>query len=220
MPIEHKEFWSRVARKYDDVVELSIGPNTRAMVRDRLAEEGQLGRTAEFACGTGFYTEVLASKAETLVATDLSPGMLDLTKEIVTASNVTYQLEDCHKTSFPAGAFDTVFMSLVLHFTEPAKALAEMRRILKPGGTLIISNVDPDALNGWDRFRSSVRVIYYGITRYRIKPPKDFGSSAMTEKELCDLLVRTGFKVASTETFRNTSSSAYFPLEYVKAVKL
>ncbi len=196
------------------------GPKTRLMVRERVAKEGRLGKLAEFGCGTGFYTQVLAGKADSLVATDLSPGMLALAKGQIKAANVTFQVEDCQKTSLPDGAFDTAFMSLVIHFTEPEKTLAEMRRILKPGGMLIIANVDPGALTGLDRVRCLIRILYRGITGYRVKPPKGFGKNMMTEKQLCDLLGKSRFEVVSTETIKDTSRSSNIPVEYIRAVKV
>jgi ubiquinone/menaquinone biosynthesis C-methylase UbiE len=132
MANDQREFWSTVAKKYDQVVDLQIGPLTRSMVRERVAKEGRLGKLAEFGCGTGFYTQVLVGKADSVLATDISPGMLALAKERIKAANVTFQVEDCQATSFPGEVFDTTFISLVIHFTEPAKTLAEMRRILKP----------------------------------------------------------------------------------------
>ena len=72
---EQREFWSKVADKYDDVVDLQIGPRTRSLVRERLAREDRLGHLAELGCGTGFYTEVLSRKADSVVATDLSRGI-------------------------------------------------------------------------------------------------------------------------------------------------
>jgi len=81
MANEQREFWSTVAQKYDQVVDLQIGPTTRSMVRERVAKERRLGKLAEFGCGTGFYTQVLVGKADTVVATDISRGMLALAKE-------------------------------------------------------------------------------------------------------------------------------------------
>ena len=40
------------------------------MVRERLAREARLGAVVEFGCGTGFFTEVLADKADTVLAPD------------------------------------------------------------------------------------------------------------------------------------------------------
>jgi ubiquinone/menaquinone biosynthesis C-methylase UbiE len=216
---EQAEFWSKVADKYDRVVDLSIGGKTRSMVRERVSREGNLGRLVEFGCGTGFYTAVLAQKASRLVATDISPGMLELAQQQVRAANATFQVEDCQRTSLPDGACDTAFLSLVLHFTEPEQTMAEMHRILRPGGKLRIANLDWKALNGLARLRSTVRVVYQGIVGYRVKPPKGFGRNVLTEEQLREVLGRAGFRVDSAETIRDPSRSSNIPIQYIRAVK-
>jgi ubiquinone/menaquinone biosynthesis C-methylase UbiE len=201
-------------------VDLQIGGRTRWMVRERLAREGRLGDLAEFGCGTGFYTQALADKADSVAATDLSPAMLSLAQERITTTNVKFQVEDCQGTSFPHEVFDTAFMSLVIHFTEPERTVAEMHRILKPGGTLIIANLDPGALNGLDRLRCFGRILYHGLTGYRVKPPKGFGRNTRTERQLCDLLDKSRFRVLNTEAIKDPSRSSNIPVEYIRAVKL
>lgn len=221
MPNEQREFWSKVARSYDRVVDQQIGLKTRVLLRQRLDKEDALGTdVVEFGCGTGFYTQVLAAKAERLVATDLSPGMLAVAKERVNAHNVTFQMEDCQKTSFPPAAFDAAFLSLVLHFTEPDKTLVEMHRILRTGGVLIIANLDLRALTGVARIRSLVRILYRGLSGYRVKPPKGFGRNVVTEKQLCDLLRQSSFRVLASETFTDDSRSSNVPIGYVCAEKV
>src|SRR5262249_39720017 len=163
MADELAEFWSQVAHRYDRVVDAQIGGRTRSMVRDRVAAEGSLGRAVEFGCGTGFYTDALASKADSLLAADLSVGMLEIAKQRVAAKHVAFQAEDCQATSLPDGAFDTAVLTLVIHFTAPDQTLSEMRRILRPGGALIVVNLDPQALAGLARLRSQVRVVSQGV---------------------------------------------------------
>jgi ubiquinone/menaquinone biosynthesis C-methylase UbiE len=214
------EFWSKVARKYDHVADLQLGGATRALVRERAEREERLGLLVEFGCGSGFYTEALARKADRVVATDLAPGMLALSRERVRAANVEFQEQDAQQTSFSDEAFDTAFMSLVLHFTEPAAALAEMRRILRPGATLIVVNLDPMALGSLDRIRSAARIFYRGATGYRTKPPRGFGSNVLSERQLCALLGERGFEVLSSEPIRDASRSSNVPVEYVRARKL
>jgi ABC-2 type transport system ATP-binding protein len=216
---EQRAFWSKVASRYDRVVDRQIGGRTRAMVRDRVERESGLGRLVEFGCGTGYYTRILAQRADAVVATDLSPGMLALAEEQVGAPNVRFQTEDCQRTSFPDASFDTAFVSLVIHFTEPERTLAEMRRILRPGGTLVLSNLDPRALKGLDRLRCRMRVLFHGIAGYRTRPPTRFGKNVLSEEMLSDLLRRTGFLVRAVERIRDTARSSNIPVEYVKAVK-
>jgi ABC-2 type transport system ATP-binding protein len=216
---EHAEFWSTVAGKYDRVVDLQIGGKTRSMLRERIAREGHLGRAIEFGCGTGFYTDVLARKSSTLLATDLSPGMLQVAMRQVTADNVTFQIEDCQRTSLPNDTFDTAFIGLVIHFTEPSHTVLEMRRILRSGGALIIANVDLKALAGLNRVRSLIRILFHGIVGHRVKPPKEFGRNVLSEKELSALLGRSGFRIEAMEVLRDPSSSSNVPIEYARAVK-
>src|SRR5260370_34342624 len=194
---QQSQYWSKVASKYDYVVDLQIGGKTRSLVRERLAKEKRLGTLVEFGCGTSFYTGVLSEKADSVVATDISPGMLAVANEQIKAENVKFQLEDCQKTSFPDGAFDTAFLSLVIHFTDPERTLAEMHRVLKRGGALIITNLDPGALSGLNRIRCVVRVVYNGLARFRAKPPKGSAQHLLTEEQLCGLLRKSEFEVLS-----------------------
>src|SRR5215831_8148812 len=92
---EQCAFWSKVVEKYDRVVDAQIGQGTRSLVRERLSKEEELGALAEFGCGTGFFTELLTNKAQSVVATDLSPAMLALAKERVRKANIVFQVEDC-----------------------------------------------------------------------------------------------------------------------------
>jgi ubiquinone/menaquinone biosynthesis C-methylase UbiE len=219
MSNEHSEYWSAVARKYDEVVDIQIGPKTRSLVRDRVSQENTLGNVVEFGAGTGFYTSVLAGKADTLLATDISSGMLEVAKDLVQANNVRFQTADCQSTDLSSAAFDTAFISLVIHFTDPARTISEMHRVLKVGGTLIIANLDMPALKGFNKLRCIARIIFEGLTKYRVKPPKGFGATAMSEKTLVDLLNRSGFKVISSETIRDDSRSSYIPVQYIRASK-
>ncbi|HZR83957.1 MAG TPA: methyltransferase domain-containing protein [Candidatus Binatia bacterium] len=219
MDEQANDYWSRVARRYDDVADLQIGPATRGLVRERLAKEGWLGDVVELGCGSGFYTPVLAAHADRVLATDSSPGMVDLARERVASDRVRFQVEDCEKTSLPDGSFDTAFMALVIHFTDAARALAEMRRILKPGGTLILANLDFLALRGFDRVRCFARITYRGIIGYRTGPPPRGLSGVLDEERLRELLARSGFEVATVETFRDPARSSYIPVQYVKAVR-
>ena len=217
MSSELIDFWSRAAPDYDRVVELQIGPGTRARIRELLAGEGSLGHVAEFGCGTGFFTETLASNANCVLATDASPGMLACARERLDNQNIEFQVADCQGSSLPAGEFDTVFLSLVLQFVDHDRTIAEMHRVLKPGGLLLIANLDVPALTVSQRMRCLWRVVYEGRRGYAVRPPRRFGRNVIGRDQLCKLLDEHGFEVLSVESVTNAARASYIPVNYVRA---
>jgi ubiquinone/menaquinone biosynthesis C-methylase UbiE len=212
-------FWTNAAPDYDRVVELQVGAGTRAKVRELVDQETALGDVVEFGCGSGFFTESLARNATSVLATDFSPGMLALAEARVRAANIRFQIEDCQNATLANESFDTAFLSLVLQFADHDRTLAEMHRILKSGGRLLIANLDVLALPVPHRLRTLFRVVYQGRRGYRVRPPRRFGRNVIGERELCELLEQTGFSVAGTDTFTNPSRASYIPINYVRAEK-
>ena len=74
------------------------------------------------------------------VSTDFAEGMLkQASKKCRHFKNVTFQKADITKLEFADGSFDKVVAGNVIHLLpEPEKALAELKRVTKPGGTIII----------------------------------------------------------------------------------
>jgi ubiquinone/menaquinone biosynthesis C-methylase UbiE len=217
MSTELIDFWSRAAPDYDRVVELQIGPGTRAQVRDRLSQERALGCVVEFGCGSGFFTETLAAIADRVLATDVAPGMLALAKKRLRGDNLEFQVADCQRSSLEASAFDTAFLGLVLQFVDHRRTIAEMHRVLKPGGTLLIANLDITALAMPHRMRCLFRVVYQGRRGYAIRPPRRFGRNVIGRAELCKLLEKCGFDILSCETMTNLSRPSYIPVNFIRA---
>jgi len=135
------KFWKRHARRYDRVARLLNG-RFDAMV-DRAAElVGGSARVLEVAAGTGLVTQVLAGVADHIVATDMSDSMLEILRARMAdarASNVEVRAADALALPFGDGEFDAVVAANVLHLLpDPAAALSEMRRVLRPGGVACV----------------------------------------------------------------------------------
>jgi ubiquinone/menaquinone biosynthesis C-methylase UbiE len=211
------EFWSQAAPDYDRVVELQIGPGTRARIRERLAQEESLGRVVEFGCGTGFFTEVLARNASSVLATDAAPGMLAFVRERLHYPRVEFQVADCQSSSLPSGEFDTALLSLVLQFVDHERTLAEMRRVLKPDGLLLIANLDVHALSVAQRMLCLWRVVHEGRRGYAVRPPRRFGRNVIGHENLFRLLEQHGFEVLGSESITNQSRASYIPVNYIHA---
>lgn len=110
-----------------------------------------VNRVLEIAAGTGVVTRTLASvlpESVSIVASDLNQPMLDQAVAVGTRRPVEWRQADAMRLPFQDGAFDAVVCQFgVMFFPDKAKAFAEARRVLQPGGLLMF--------NVWDRIEEN-----------------------------------------------------------------
>lgn len=112
------------------------------------SEAGRLapGRKAlEIGCGTGIFTAMIARRGADITAVDLSPELTERARTGNPAPNVRFLVMNVERLEFPDNTFDCVYGSSVLHHLNLPKALPEMLRVLRPGGTLVFT--EPNMLN-------------------------------------------------------------------------
>lgn len=124
----------------------------RALAKLRpLVVGGAAGRVLEIGVGTGASLPYYPRGTE-VVATDPDPFMLARARRRATKLGRSVELHRAAAESlpFPNASFDAVVSTLVLcTVADPARALAEVRRVLKPGGTFrFIEHVRADGLAG------------------------------------------------------------------------
>ncbi len=102
---------------------------------------------ADIGAGTGAMLPLLAPHVQQVIAIDNSPAMLRAAKARVKQlglSNVDIRLGAAEGVPVDDHAVDVALLALVLVYTaDPAAALREARRILKPGGTLLLIDLQP-----------------------------------------------------------------------------
>lgn len=134
---DNKGFWDRWAGRYDRF--MSGDKDTYAQIVNRMKKE--LNRNMdvlELACGTGILSVQLAGNVKMLEATDFSEEMIKQAKQKCHSSRLHFSVQDATALPYAPETFDAVIISNALHIMpEPEKALAEIRRVLKPGGILI-----------------------------------------------------------------------------------
>lgn len=132
-------FWDRMAGIYDlyQVVERKVNDETAAICASYLHEDDTV---LECACGTGIMTRVLAPACGRLIATDYSRRMLRRCWEKVRGqANVTLRYADITAIRCRDSCFDAAVAANVIHLLDdPDRALDELRRVVKPGGLLLI----------------------------------------------------------------------------------
>jgi SAM-dependent methyltransferase len=102
---------------------------------------------ADLGCGEGYLTVETARWARQVTAVDRSPGVLARAKALAARkrlSNITWKKGELEKLPIDDRAMDVALLSQALHHAgDPAGALAEAARILKPGGRLLILDLRP-----------------------------------------------------------------------------
>ncbi|WP_102124717.1 class I SAM-dependent methyltransferase [Deinococcus planocerae] len=176
----------------------------------------QPARVLEVAAGTGALTRRLARDLPggvPIVATDLNPPMLDQAAAVGTSRPVEWRQADALSLPFPDEAFDVIVCQFgVMFFPDKARAFAEARRVLRPGGHLLF--------NVWDRiehndFAATVQGAMEAVfpddpPRFMARVPHGYHDPAVIARDLA----ASGFEQApavTTLTVRGRAASPRVP---------
>lgn len=110
-------------------------------------------RVLELGCGPGHFwreTRDLRPIGWRVVCTDLSPGMAaEARRELSGEAGLSFAAADAQNLPFPDGSFDLVLANFMLyHVPDRPRALAEVRRVLRPGGLLAAATVGRRHMGG------------------------------------------------------------------------
>lgn len=140
---ESKDYFAEVAKSWD---EMRKGYFTEHM-RDeaiKLIDLASDSVVADVGCGTGFMAEGLAPIVKGVVGFDESPQMLKIAESnLRNFGNVSFITSGGEDLPAEDNHFDAVFANMYLHHTrEPLEAIKEMFRVTRPGGWVMIIDMD------------------------------------------------------------------------------
>jgi demethylmenaquinone methyltransferase/2-methoxy-6-polyprenyl-1,4-benzoquinol methylase len=173
----------------------------------------------DVACGTGDLTMALArSPAARVIGVDFTPAMLEVARrkqsrlDPALRGRIDYVAGDAMALPLDDASADVVSIAFgIRNVHDPARAVHEFARVLRPGGRMVILEFDrPDfapvrwlnsLYSGWLMPRTATLVAGDRSGAYRYLP-RSVGTF-MTRRELCALLARSGFErvVATPLTF-------------------
>ncbi len=113
------------------------------------------GSILDAGCGSGSMARLLAVRhaGARVVGVDLRQDYLTYARKRAQAerlSNLSFEQGDIFRLPFPDASFDLVWSKYVLQWTkDPAAAVAELRRVTKPGGSVVCCNFDGFAVTHW-----------------------------------------------------------------------
>jgi SAM-dependent methyltransferase len=99
-------------------------------------------RLLDVGCGTGRFTAVFEAAGAHVVGIDRNPGMLALAAE--RTRSVSLLASDAHQLPLEDHGFDVAVATTLLEFTsDPAGVLAELTRVVRPGGRIAVAALNP-----------------------------------------------------------------------------
>jgi len=140
--MSNNEYFDRVASEWDSMRSEFFSEAVREAAMNKA--QVQAGKTAaDLGAGTGFVTAGLLQRGLRVVCVDHSEEMAKILKEKFGNQDFDVRTGEYDSLPIDDASVDYVFANMYLHHVDdPSKAIHEMARILRPGGRLVITDVD------------------------------------------------------------------------------
>jgi len=164
-------------------------------------------RWLDVGCGNGAFTEALIARCApaAVTAVDPSEGQLAYARQRPGAKMAQFRIGDAQALPFADGSFDVAAMGLVIVFVpDPAKAVAEMARVVRPGGSV--------ATYMWDIEGGGMplRPIYAAMKSLELALPSQLATAASRADNLQALWEKAGLQAVSARVIRITVAYSGF----------
>ena len=174
-----QEFFERVATDWDTMRLAYYDERViEKMVEVSGVDEGMT--VADVGTGTGFVAAGVAPRVKRVVGIDNAPAMLEAARDNLRAfgaSNVALVVGDIANLPLEDDSVDAAFANMVMHHAEdPGAMLVEMARVVRPGGTVAITD-EVEHPHAW--MRDEHADVWLGFEREQVQ--RLFGSAGLSE---------------------------------------
>lgn len=144
--------WDQAAAAYEPLWRAQLAPAQRKLIDCAALAPGE--RVLDVACGTGLATLAAAEAvgpAGSVLGVDISDRMIDAAGARARGiAHASFARMDGESLALPDASFDAVLCALgLMYMPEPAQALREMRRVLRPGGRVVVAVWGERSACGW-----------------------------------------------------------------------
>jgi ubiquinone/menaquinone biosynthesis C-methylase UbiE len=175
-------FFTGAAGSWDQMRAELIGPRTDLLaLLDLLGEDWTVG---DLGCGTGHLSAALAPAVKQVIAVDESGAMLSAAKRRLSSfENVEVRTGSVESLPIADAELDVALLFMVTHFVlEPAAVLAEVRRVLRPSGRLLVLDL---TAHGREEYSVRMGHVWQGFTEEQVRGwAKDAGLEVVRHRVL------------------------------------
>jgi SAM-dependent methyltransferase len=198
------QFFSTAAGQWDDLRAELFGATSDLRILPALLPPTSV--VGDLGCGSGRIAAALAPFVSSVIAVDASAEMLSVARERLAGfPNVHLHEGSLESLPIESGTLDLALVVHVLHhLPDPALALAEAARVLKPGGRLVVADVLPHARH---EYRRTMGHIWLGFDRTSIEDA--FADAGLTAGLWHELAIEAGAK--GPGLFVATATRPLFP---------
>lgn len=151
-------------------------------------------------CGSGIITEAIAEQCSpaSIAGIDLSPAQIEYARQHRSRRNISFEVADAMSLPFENARFDVAVCGFGLNFIpDPVRALHEMKRVLRPGGTV--------AVYVWDYAEGARFLREFWDAAITVDP----AATALDQARRCTICTRHGLEdVFAKAGLTNTTSHA------------
>lgn len=203
---KEKRFWDKFANYYDSFINKVFRKSYTSILENIEPDLNLNCNVLEIGSGTGIISFSICSKVSSVIATDISPKMIQIANQkLIKAQiqNIDFQIQDSYNLAFADKSFDMVIASNLLHLLfEPEKPLKEVKRVMREDGIFIAPT-----LCAGENFKSKIVANIIGfLSGFKVV-------NKWSINEFKNLLIENGFIITRTVIIYDKIPLAYIVMK-------